>query len=142
MKAHSKRAYLFLTFLLPFVWGMEANNAYPSEESVRIRYEFMIDMPKAWVSGILIMARTDSTTVSASLVNEFGFSLMDFSFDEKKEKVKLISVTKKLDKWYIRRALRSDLKHILLAMRQGERQYINKKRKIKYTFTLLNDTVR
>jgi len=130
----------FLALFLAFVLDIVAKPAYPEEAGERTRYEFLIEMPKTYVSGILVMARVEPDKINASLVNEFGFSLMDFSFDEKKEKVKLVNVTKKLDKWYIKRTLRSDLKQVMLLMRQGGDQYFDKKHKIKYTFRLLNDS--
>lgn len=138
MPQNSKRTALLALVLSVFL-GICAQSKYPEEEGDRARFEFVIEMPKAYVSGILIMAKMEPDVVSASLVNEFGFSLMDFTFDEKKQKVKLISVTKKLDKWYIKRTLRGDLKKALIAMRDGENEYYDKKHKIKFTFIPIND---
>lgn len=138
MNPNSKRISL-LAILLCMMLNCVASSPYPANEGERVRYEFMIEMPKAYVSGILIMAKTDPDKVDASLVNEFGFSLMDFSYDEKKDKVKLVNVTKKLDKWYIKRTLRADLRHVMRTMREGDDRYVDKKHKITYSFTLLND---
>lgn len=128
-----------LALVLCMALNCAASTAYPAAEGDRVRYDFMIEMPKAYVSGILIMARTEPDRVDASLVNEFGFSLLDFSYDEKKDKVKLVNVTKKLDKWYIKRTLRSDLRQVMRLMREGGDRYVDKKHKITYTFTPLND---
>lgn len=138
MPQNSKRAAI-LAFILAFALCLHAQSAYPEGEGEKARFEFTIEMPRAYVSGILIMAKMEPGIVSTSLVNEFGFSLMDFTFDEKKQKVKLISVMKKLDKWYIKRTLRSDLKKALIAMRCGESEYYDKKHKIKFTFIPIND---
>ncbi len=139
MRPNFKRVFLPLLFVCAFL-RLSASLTYPEEPGQRVKYEFMIEMPKAYVSGILVMALTEPDLISASLVNEFGFSLIDFTFDEKRQKVKLVSVTKKLDKWYIRRTLRSDLKQVLAMMKQGSDAYTDKKHKINYTFRLLNDS--
>lgn len=113
---------------------------YPDSIDQRVRYEMIIEMPKAYVSGLLIMHKPSEGQVNASIINEFGISLMDFSYDEKKGKVKFHSLTDKLNKWHIRKALGNDLKKVLKAMQGGTNEYLNTKRKIKYTFQLANET--
>ncbi|WP_290235323.1 hypothetical protein [Bacteroides acidifaciens] len=97
-------------------------------------------MPKAYPSGLMIMHKPSEGHVNASVINEFGISLIDLSYDEKKDKVKLHSITDKMNKWYIKRALSNDFKNILKAMREGSYEYLNTKRKIKYSFQPANET--
>ena len=76
-------------------------------------------MPKAYLSGLMIMHKPSEGHVDASVINEFGISLMDISYDEKKDKVKIHSITDKMNKWYIKRSLSGDFKNIFKAMHQG-----------------------
>lgn len=114
--------------------------SYPSEVGQRTRHQLIIEMPKAQVSGILIMAHVSPDTINASVVNEFGVSLMDFSYNSLKDKVKLHSVMKALDKWYIRRTLRNDLRQLLHAMRDGSTEYYDKRHKIRYLIQPYDET--
>lgn len=115
------------------------DTTYPDSVDSRLRYEMVIEMPKAYLSGLLIMHRPAEGIVNGSIINEFGLSLMDFRYDEVKDKVKIINLTEKLNKWYIRRTLRSDLKKVLNAMKAGAQQYTNTRRKINYTFRLSHE---
>lgn len=113
---------------------------YPDSVDQRVRYEIVIEMPKAYLSGLMIMHKSEEGRVDASVINEFGISLMDLSYDEKKDKIKIHSITDKLNKWYIKRTLSNDFKSILKAMQDGLNEYLNSKRKIKYSFQLANET--
>lgn len=113
---------------------------YPDSVGQRIRYEIIIEMPKAYLSGLMIMHKPTEGRVDASVINEFGISLMDLSYDEKRNKVKILSLNDKMNKWYIKRVLSNDFKHIFKAMREGSHEYLNSKRKIKYSFQPANET--
>lgn len=113
---------------------------YPDSIGQRARYEIVIEMPKAYLSGLMIMHKPSEGHIDASVINEFGISLMDLSYDEKKDKVKIHSITDKMNKWYIKRVLSGDFKNIFKAMHQGSQEYLNKKRKIKYSFLPANET--
>lgn len=131
----SAAVFIFISSL-----SLYASDLYPDSIGAKTRAEMMIEMPKAYASGILIMAREDESTIKGSLINEFGLSLLDFTYNEKKAKVKLHHVMKKMDKWYIKRVLKGDLKHVMSIMQSSDdTEYYNKKRKIKYTFTPLNE---
>ncbi len=127
---------LMVSLALPGV----AQTTYPDSVGARVRYDMVIEMPRAYVSGILIMAREDSTAVIGSFVNEFGVSMIDFMFDEARQSVKLISVMKALDKWYVKRTLKADMRQVLTLMRRAETEYYNEKRKIRYIFTVTDAT--
>lgn len=132
IKSISLLAPLFLAHCIGY--AQEAPFSYPDSLGQRARYEIVIDMPKGSLSGIMIMHRCTDETIDASIVNEFGISMMDLTFDERREKVKFHSLTDRLNKWYIRRTLANDLKKIFRTMREGSDSYYNSKRKIKYTF--------
>lgn len=117
-----------------FAFAQSHALAYPDSVGQRCRHELVIEMPKAYLSGLMIMHKPAEGHVDASIINEFGISLMDISYDETKDKVRIHSITDKMDKWYIKRTLTGDFKKIFKAMREGSSEYLNTRRKIKYSF--------
>ena len=107
----------------------------PQSNGERMRYDVNIEMPKGYISGICVMTY-DEDKLKGAVVNEFGVTAMAFTYNERKDKVKLVNVIDMLDKWYIRRVLRSDLREVIHGLRNGNDTYINEKRKIKYQFTI------
>lgn len=100
----------------------------------RMRYTVYIEMPRAYISGIGIL-KNDGETLTGSIFNEFGVSALDFTYAPQRRKVRLLSVMPMLDKWYIRKTLRSDLRLLLDRLSSGETTYTNAKRHITYRFT-------
>ena len=115
------------------------------------RYEFGMDMGKAAISGIMI-SRVCGDEIRGCIVNEFGVSAVDFIYSKKKRKMKLTSVARFLDKWYIKRVLRADLGfclHVLYDIPYDDMSgywvdtegdsvtVIETKRKFRYTFAPL-----
>ena len=103
-----------------------------AQSPVSRRYTALVETPRAAISGICILAG-DSTELRGSLFNEFGITALEFTWLRKRDKVRLHSVMPALDKWYIRRTLRRDLRHLLLRLEQGEGSYENTRHHIKYT---------
>ena len=93
----------------------------------------------AYISGLLIMQYAESD-IKAAMVNDFGVSLMEFTYQPQKQKVKLHYVMAAMNKWYIKRTLRSDIKQIINMIQQGDTVYVNEKRNIQYHFVLA-DTI-
>lgn len=112
----------------------------PLHEGESIRYDAYIEMPHAYISGICILLN-DGQVIKGSLINEFGLTAIDFIYYPKKEKVKLCSVFGAMDKWYIHRVLRKDLAQLLQCLKQGETQYINKRRNITYNFKPVDNAI-
>lgn len=139
MPRNLKLINLILGILL-FPLAVGANTCYPDSVGQRVMYEINIEMPKANLSGIMIMAKTDENSINASIVNEFGISIIDFNYNTKKSKVKIWGVMKKLDHWYIKRLLKSDIRKMLNVMQMCGTEYLNERRNIKYTFKLVNET--
>lgn len=111
-----------------------AQKVYPEIDGDKVRYNMQIDIKKAYISGICILGKQESCIVS-SIVNEFGVSIMDFSYNPLKKKVKIHSITKKLDRWYIKRILKKDLRSMLEVMQTGGNEYLDSRYNIKYTFS-------
>ena len=99
-----------------------------------------IELPRGYLSGVCIM-RCAGDTLRGSIFNEFGVSAMDFVYDRRKDRVRLLSVMKMMDRWYIRRTLRSDLRRLLRSMNAGEGEYRNERRHILYRFTPMADSL-
>ena len=116
----------------------KAQALYPQNAGERVRSTAMIEMSKGYVSGICVMYN-DGEDVKASIFNEFGISAIDFVYYPKKDKVKLLNVIKMLDKWYIRKLLKSDLRKVVHCLQQGIGEYRNEKYKIDYKFSKLQD---
>ena len=98
------------------------------------RYSAYISMPRGYVSGMLVLLREDES-VKGSLFNEFGITALDFTYDRRKDKVKLHSVVKMMDRWYIRRVLRRDLREVIKRIEQGDSIYEDTRYHINYKFT-------
>ena len=105
-----------------------------------MRYDAYIQLPRAYVSGICMLREGDS--VKGSLFNEFGITALDFTYCLRKQKIKLHSVMPMMDKWYIRRVLKKDLRQLMARLQQGETQYQNERRHITYQLTPAHDTTR
>lgn len=144
------RAFLlFLSSLLTF-FGLEASETEPEYSAMpSIRYSFRMEMSRGYLSGIFLTKQTASE-IKGSVINEFGVEALSFRYDIKNEKLKLMNVIGFLDKWYIKKILRNDLRFCLyelygLAHNQN-RNYdvsyrddilmiVNGKRNISYSFT-------
>ena len=113
---------------------MNAQHTFPKQLGEKVRYRVMMETPKAYLSGICILVN-DSTEVKGSMFNEFGVSAMDFTYFPSKDKVKLHHVTKMLDKWYIRRVLKKDLRALIHNLKDGVCDYDDTKYKIRFNFT-------
>ena len=124
---------LFLFQLSIFNCQLAKAQTLPSSEGERARYSVQIDVKKAYISGICGML-FDEGKLKASVVNEFGFSAMDFEYDTQKDKVKIINIVKKLDHWYIKRVLKRDLRILIHNLRQGIYKHENTKYEITYNF--------
>lgn len=123
---------------LLFSCGAKAQAMFPANAGDRMKYTFIIEMPKAYFNGICFLHHTPDGVVKGSMFNEFGISALEFSYYPDKDKVKLHHVIKFLDKWYIKYVLKRDLRKVLHGLQQGKSEYINEKRHISYQFTHLD----
>ena len=116
----------------------QAQTLYPEKQGDRTRCSAMIEMPKGYLSGVCMMYN-DGTEVRGSIFNEFGISAISFSYNIRKDKVKLIDVISMIDKWYIKKILRKDMRTLMHRLREGNGEYVNEKYKISYKFSPLTD---
>lgn len=97
-----------------------------------MRYTAMVESSKACLSGICILYHEQKGMIRGSLFNEFGLSFIDFTYYVNKDRVKLHHVVKMMDKWYVRRVLRHDLRELLHALQQGRGEYADNRHRMRY----------
>ena len=124
-----------IVLLLAPMMGTHAQTMYPSNVGDKARYAAIIETPKAYLSGICILYHDENGDIKGSFFNEFGISAIDFTYIAKKDKVKLHHVIKMMNKWYIRRVLRHDLREVLQQLKNGNGSYTNSKYHLTYQFT-------
>lgn len=130
--------YPIICLISVFVFHNNAkseNITFPTD-SCNVSYKMYIEFGKGYLSGICILGK-ENNIIKSSIINEFGVSIMDFTYDMKKDKVKLMYVMNTLNKWYIKRVLKKDLKEVVHLMQNGENEYRNNKRKLYYQFVLM-----
>lgn len=76
------------------------------------RYTVRIDMKDAYIGGLCII-KEDGFLVTASIMNEFGVSLMTVKYDLQKDKIRLESSLKPLKRPAVKRILKKDFKILL-----------------------------
>lgn len=125
-----------LISLCPFM--TMGQNLLPTVCGQECLYNVQMDMKRGSMTGVCMMI-CDSVGVQASVVNEFGVGLMSFTYETEKDKVRLHSVFRKMDRWYIRRTLQRDLRKLIHGMKEGRDSYVNRRRGITYTFTPITE---
>jgi hypothetical protein len=75
--------------------------------------------------------------IAASVFNEFGVSALSFSYNPQKDKVKILNLAGKLNRWYIKSVIKKDLKKLIKVLQEGGTSYKNQKYNITYTFVPL-----
>ena len=124
--------FCLLVCLLLLATHLQAQSV--SRMSVEISFE------KGGITGVCLL-RKEEQTVSGTIMNEFGIKVFDFVYYRQRDKLRLFNVIKMLDKWYIRRVVRRDLKQVLPHLPPvSEYRYENRKRHIHYLFTPLPTT--
>ena len=133
MKASVHLYLLCISMLLALPISVQAQTSFPSAEGERAKYAAYIEMPKAYVSGICVLLQEDGL-IKGSLFNEFGITALDFTYNPQRDKIKLYSVMKMMDKWYIRKVLKKDLRQVMKTLKEGQTEYTNQRRHIVYRF--------
>jgi hypothetical protein len=126
-----------LTFLTAQFNTVNAQVCFPSAQGEKAKYSAYIDMPQGYVSGVCVLFN-EGNVIRGALFNEFGITALSFSYDIMKEKIKLYSVVKLMDKWYIKKILKKDLKQLMKCLQKGESVYQDVKYHITYSFSTLN----
>ena len=112
---------------------LRAQHTFPISDGEKVKYNAMIQMPNAYLSGVCVLLN-ECGVIKGCMFNEFGITMLDFSFSPDEQKVKLHHVIKMMDKWYIKRVLRKDLVLLMSSLQKGESEYYNECRKITYQF--------
>ena len=112
----------------------------PLSDSIgcKTRYATTIELSKGYLSGITIMVR-EADVYHGVLFNEFGITALEFTYQPQTKKVELIEVIAMLDKWYIRRVLKSDLQHVMENLMKGNPTYKDEKYHISYKFSVMSN---
>lgn len=133
---------LFSLFPLLPISAQDIADQHPLPDSIgsKMKYNASIEMKKGYLSGICMLIR-DKDGYKGSIFNEFGISVLDFTYQPVTGKVKLENVIQLLDKWYIKRLLKQDLSQVIKNLQKGISIYDNKKYKIHYQFTELKETM-
>lgn len=123
-----------LIFLFTLFSSVRAQTMYPVNTGDKVRYAAVIELPKSYLSGICILYHGENNKISGSFFNEFGISALDFTYDGYKDKVKLHHVIKVMNKWYIKKVLRYDLRELIHQLRSGDGSYTNERYHLHYRF--------
>jgi hypothetical protein len=115
--------------------SVSAQTLFPANVGDKAKYAATIETPKAYLSGICMMYHDENGEIRGSFFNEFGISALDFCYYEEKDKVKLHHVTKMLNKWYIKKVLRRDLRELIHQLKRGNDNYKNDRYHLSYQFT-------
>lgn len=127
---------LFISLLLSVLTSrLYAQTTFPADGE-SIRFTAYIEMEKGYVSGICILHR-DGDTVHGSLFNEFGITALDFTYRLERKKVKLHTVMPMMNKWYIRKVLKKDLRQLMIGLQNGETTWKDERYHIEYQLTPL-----
>lgn len=124
-----------LVFLFTLFSSVKAQATFPLNVGDKAKYAATIETPKAYLSGICMMYHDENNEIKGSIFNEFGISAIDFSYIEEKDKIKLHHVTKIMNKWYIKKVLRHDLRELIHQLKQGNDNYRNDRYHLSYQFT-------
>ena len=110
---------------------------YPFSSGQQEQYAATVTASKGYISGICVLIN-ENDTIKGAIVNEFGISALDFSYDVKADKVTLNHVIAMLDKWYIRGVLREDIRQLLSRVRKGIYSFDDEKYHIRYDLSPMN----
>lgn len=136
MRLSMPRCLLCISLLLSAVTRLYAQVPFPTTEGESIRYSAYIEMSKGYVSGICVLHR-EGDTIQGSLFNEFGITALDFSYHTGKKKVKLHTVMPMMNKWYIRKVLKKDLRQLMEGLQNGQTVWKDERYHIDYQLSPL-----
>lgn len=132
-------SFILLSTLMVTVRAQEVDQK-PLQDSIGSRAKFStnIEMSKGYLSGISVLVR-ETDVFRGVLFNEFGITALEFTYNPQKKKVKLEQVIAMLDKWYIRRVIKKDLRCMIENLLKGISQYKDEKYHINYKFSLMDE---
>ena len=81
----------------------------------RLEYAMRLEVKKIDITGILVLKQTAEGEIRGAMMNEFGVSALNLMVTPDRRKVTLLNVSPLLNKWYIKRAIRADMKYLFRA---------------------------
>lgn len=132
-----RKLLVFISVTLALLFSLEVGAqdlTFPEKDGDSLQCNALIEMPKGYVSGICILLH-ENDTIKGAIINEFGITAVDFCYLLSKDRVKLGNVVAMLDKWYIKKVLRKDIRQWLVGLRQGKTVYKDEKYHITYSLT-------
>ena len=112
-----KRCLLLSSLLLMAVVAFAADYLLPLDG--RQEYSVAITARGAEITGVCIV-KTDAEGSRGAIVNEFGIHALDFTVSADRRKVKLLNVIPMMDRWYVRRVVKKDLRTLFNATADSE----------------------
>ena len=112
-----KRCLLLSSLLWMAVVAVAADYLLPLDG--RQEYSVAIMARGAEITGVCIV-KTDAEGSRGAIVNEFGIHALDFMVSADRRKVKLLNVIPMMDRWYVRRVVKKDLRTLFNATADGE----------------------
>ena len=109
---------LLSSLLLMAVVAVAADYLLPLDEG-RQQYGVSITARGAEITGVCIV-KADAEGSRGAIVNEFGIHALDFMVSADRRKVKLLNVIAMMDRWYVRRVVKKDLRMLFNATADGE----------------------
>lgn len=145
-----KRCLLLSSLLWMAVVAVAADYLLPLDG--RQEYSVAIMARGAEITGVCIV-KTDAEGSRGAIVNEFGIHALDFMVSADRRKVKLLNVIPMMDRWYVRRVVKKDLRTLFNATADGEQAggrtvivepdgtvtLTNTRYKLKYSLKKLNE---
>lgn len=146
-----KRCLLLSSLLLMAVLVSAADYLLPLDG--RQTYGVTISARGAEITGVCIV-KTDAEGSRGAIVNEFGIHALDFTVTADRRKVKLLNVLPMMNRWYVKRVVKKDLRMLFNATTDGEQAgsrtvaveddgsvtLTNKRYKLKYSLKKLHET--
>lgn len=98
-----------ISILCALAWQGAAAQDYPLllAGSDHARWNFTLERGTLSLTGICLVRQTEDG-LAGSVVNEFGIRAFDFTC--RHDKVRVMNVLPQMNRWYIRRLLRADLR--------------------------------
>lgn len=125
------KAYLILISIVFNILAAKAeidtNSFLPSVDGEKKEYNSVIQFKSNTLTGICIIKKEEGE-ILGTFINEFGIKGFDFIYNIKKNNIKIVNAIKFLNKWYIKKTIKKDLKFLIVNKTNSK----NKKREVNY----------
>ena len=108
---HRYSKLISLVVLLLLSLDIMAHGPFRFDKDGRGLYNLEMDLRGHSITGITVMQQ-EQEELRGTVVNQMGLKAFDFIYNDTKQKVELHNVIKMMNRWYIRRVLRRDLRFL------------------------------